>query len=90
MGLRISKSILQDVRDGYLEMDIATDLTVKYYFQMLDYYLTPRLSLYCRKLLVNWDFVLVSLVYNYYRSGLIYGYPNFHIRTFSDQWLFID
>lgn len=42
IGLRISKSVLQDVKEGYLKKNEATDLTVKYYFQMLDYYMKPK------------------------------------------------
>ncbi len=41
IGLRLSKSILQDVKEGYMDKADATALTVKYYLQMLDYYLTP-------------------------------------------------
>ena len=41
VNLRIYKTILQDVQSGALSKEQAIDMTMKYYYQLMEYYMNP-------------------------------------------------
>jgi len=42
VNLRIYKTILHDVQNEEMSKDEAISMTMKYYFQLMDYYMTPK------------------------------------------------